>query len=553
MIPLPVMSCGRHLLPPMAVVSKTRYTYCSRNQRLHPVADAGEGQTLYDSDDSGSEPVILDGSGSFDADGTISSYEWSDGESQIATGVNPTVELDTGMHTITLTVTNDNDYTDSDSVIIIVEKYREQLAYTTQNIPGTIEAEDYDKGGQDVAYYDSDAGNTGSEYRSDDVDVQVSSAGGYNVGWIADGEWLEYTINSVSDGTYDITLHFATGNDLLTGRELTLILNGATLGTFNIESTGGWQTWQTATIKDVSIAGGSDQILRLEVTNGRFNVDKIDFTAASDNAAPVADAGPDRTVTDSDDSGNEPVTLDGSGSSDSDGSISSYAWLEGGSQIATGVDPTVELDTGAHTIILTVTDGEGATGSDDVVITVEAANAAPVAEAGPDQTVTDSDDSGNEPVTLDGSGSSDSDGSISSYAWLEGGSQIATGANPTVELDTGAHTITLTVTDGEGATGSDDVVITVEAADQTPVADAWLNEKNKGIQVYSHLNNIYIVSESMIENARVTVYDMRGKKVWENTMELGKRNTIQLNQPIGFYIVEVVSKNQVEREKLFIE
>ena len=489
-----------------------------------------------------------------------------------------------------------------------------------------------------------DAGNNGEEYRSDDVDIQICDAGGYNVGWIADGEWLEYTISSVTEGTYDITLYFASNNDDLSDPELTIILNGSTLGKFNPVYTDGWQTWQTATIKDVSITGGSDQILRFDFTNGQFNVDKIDFTVASDNAAPVADAGPDQTVTDSDDSGNEPVTLDGSGSSDSDGSISSYewleggsqiatganptveldtgahtitltvtddegasgsddvlitveaaneapvaeagpdqtvtdsddsgsepvtldgsgssdsdgsissyAWLEGGSQIATGVDPTVELDTGAHTITLTVTDDEGVTGSDDVVITVEAANEAPVAEAGPDQTVTDSDDSGSEPVTLDGSGSSDSDGSISSYAWLEGGSQIATGVDPTVELDTGAHTITLTVTDNEGATGSDNVVITVEAANQTPVADAWLNEKNKGIQVYSHLNNIYIVSESMIENARVTVYDMRGKKVWENTMELGKRNTIQLNQPIGFYIVEVVSTNQVEREKLFIE
>ena len=126
-----------------------------QESKITPEADAGSDQTVIDSDDSGSEPVTLDGSSSFDADGTISSYEWSDGESQIATGVNPTVELDTGMHTITLTVTNDNDYTDSDNVIIIVKKYREQLAYTTQNIPGTIEAEDYDEGGQYVAYYDT--------------------------------------------------------------------------------------------------------------------------------------------------------------------------------------------------------------------------------------------------------------------------------------------------------------------------------------------------------------------------------------------------------------
>ncbi len=89
-------------------------------------------------------------------------------------------------------------------------------------------------------------------------------------------------------------------------------------------------------------------------------------------------------------------------------------------------------------------------------------NQAPVADAGSDQTVTDTDDSGAETVTLDGSGSSDSDGAITSWVWKESGSQIATGETADVSLDVGEHTITLEVTDDDGATDTDTVLVTVE-------------------------------------------------------------------------------------------
>ena len=92
------------------------------------------------------------------------------------------------------------------------------------------------------------------------------------------------------------------------------------------------------------------------------------------------------------------------------------------------------------------------------------ANVPPTADAGPDDTVTDTDDGGDENVTLDGSGSSDSDGTIVSYSWTEGVTEIATGVNPTVAFAVGEHTVTLTVTDDDGATDTDAVVITVEAA-----------------------------------------------------------------------------------------
>jgi hypothetical protein len=98
------------------------------------------------------------------------------------------------------------------------------------------------------------------------------------------------------------------------------------------------------------------------------------------------------------------------------------------------------------------------------IIGAEIPNQPPTANADDDQTVTDSDDSGYELVTLDGSGSSDSDGTIVSYLWTEGATQIASGASAGVNFAVGTHTVTLTVTDDDGATDTDTVVITVNAA-----------------------------------------------------------------------------------------
>ncbi|MFW6155499.1 MAG: PKD domain-containing protein, partial [Planctomycetota bacterium] len=176
-----------------------------------------------------------------------------------------------------------------------------------------------------------------------------------------------------------------------------------------------------------------------------------------------ADAGPDQTVTDTDDSGDEVVALDGSGSSDSDGTIVSYVWEENSTQIATGAQPDVTLDVGEHTIDLTVTDDDNATDTDSVVITITAGvNQAPIADAGPDQSVTDTDDTGDETVTLDGSASYDSDGTIVSYVWTEDTAQIATGVQPNVALAVGEHVIDLTVTDDDNATDTDTVIVTVD-------------------------------------------------------------------------------------------
>ncbi|MBN2582733.1 MAG: PKD domain-containing protein [Planctomycetes bacterium] len=181
------------------------------------------------------------------------------------------------------------------------------------------------------------------------------------------------------------------------------------------------------------------------------------------NDPPVADAGSNQNVTDTDDSGYETVTLDGTGSSDSDGTIVSYIWKEGATQIATGSTANVSLSVGTHTITLVVTDDDSDTDDDtcQVVVNPVPSNEPPVANAGSNQNVTDTDDNGYETVTLDGTGSSDSDGTIVSYVWKEGASQIATGQTANVSLSVGTHTITLVVTDDDSDSDDDTCQIVV--------------------------------------------------------------------------------------------
>lgn len=90
-------------------------------------------------------------------------------------------------------------------------------------------------------------------------------------------------------------------------------------------------------------------------------------------------------------------------------------------------------------------------------------NQLPLANAGSDQIVTDTDGNGSESVTLDGSASSDPDGSITSYSWSAADSVLAIGTSPIVDLPTGIHIITLVVTDNEGATATDTVTVTVNS------------------------------------------------------------------------------------------
>jgi len=163
--------------------------------------------------------------------------------------------------------------------------------------------------------------------------------------------------------------------------------------------------------------------------------------------------------------------FDGSGSSDVDGEVVSYAWTFGDGNVATGkkVAHTYK-SSGTYTVTLTVTDDQGATDekSRNVTVDEQAApapepNEPPVAEF----VVSCSDlDCG-----FDGSGSSDVDGEVVSYAWTFGDGNVATGKKVAhTYKSSGTYTVTLTVTDDQGATDEKSRNVTVEQPATEPDA-----------------------------------------------------------------------------------
>ena len=128
-------------------------------------------------------------------------------------------------------------------------------------IPGTIQAENYDNGGDGVSYHDTTAGNTGGKYRTgDNVDI-ISSGTGYAVGYIQAGEWLEYTINITTAGTYRIDASVAAGSS--GGGTFHVSVDGTDkTGALTFKDTGGWNTYTTVSKSGVSLAGGT-HVLRI--------------------------------------------------------------------------------------------------------------------------------------------------------------------------------------------------------------------------------------------------------------------------------------------------
>ncbi len=149
-------------------------------------------------------------------------------------------------------------------------------------LPGTLQTEYYDKGGEGAAYHDNDAQNQGdANYRaSEGVDI-VNGNGGRALGYTSTGEWVEYTIDVQEAGNYSFKATVSSGVNN-SGFSINLNKNGkiTKLADIRVPQTGSnsWDTYRVVegTLSQPLEAG--EQILRIVITGSNCNIDKIQFT-----------------------------------------------------------------------------------------------------------------------------------------------------------------------------------------------------------------------------------------------------------------------------------
>jgi hypothetical protein len=490
-----------------------------------PVAIVSGNQTIVLPQNS----VTVNGNNSYDTDGTIAAYQWTriDGPAQftIATAnqsqtvINNLVE---GVYRFALQVTDDKGATAKDTLKITVSPVavpnHAPVAIAGNAISIVLPQNSVTLNGN--ASYDEDGTIASYKWNKIAGPTQFTVASATQaqtlVNGLVEGVYkfeLVVTDNTGAIGkdTVQVTVTAPPANQLPVAkagndRVITLPTNSLTLnGASSYDPDGSITTYQwnkivgpaqftisTPTQAQTELINLSQGIYRFELivkdNNGAVAKDTVQVTvnaSPQSNQAPVAVTGNNIVMTLPTNS----VTLSGNASYDTDGIISTYLWkkISGPAQFNI-VTPTqkqtlvLNLVQGSYEFELTVTDDDGATGKDTIMVIVNPgappANQAPKASAGNDVVITQPTSS----VALLGTGT-DEDGTISSYAWKQvAGPAASTIVSPTQALTTiqrltavGTYRFEFTVTDNKGATGKATVQVIVNAASSTnrpPVAVA---------------------------------------------------------------------------------
>jgi hypothetical protein len=184
------------------------------------------------------------------------------------------------IYNVTIMATN-ADGTGSQSLTISVAGSSGQTPYggTAWPISGKIEAENYDNGGEGVSYHDFETQNKFNLFRtSEAVDVESTgdAGGGYNVGWIEPGEWMEYTVNVQAPGSYTLEARVASAN--AGTKTMHVEMDGIDIsGPISFDATGGWQTYQSITVTTTALTIGQ-KIMRIIIDAGNFNLNYVAFS-----------------------------------------------------------------------------------------------------------------------------------------------------------------------------------------------------------------------------------------------------------------------------------
>ena len=141
-------------------------------------------------------------------------------------------------------------------------------------VPGKIEAEEFDLGGDGYAYYDLDSENRNGGDREEGVDMSNTA-----IGYTQKGEWLEYTIEVEQDGKYTMSASVASGAD---GSSFKLYIdNEAVTDVIEVPNTGDWETFVTVD-SEIDLLTVGKHILKLEITGDWLDMDYMQFSLISE-------------------------------------------------------------------------------------------------------------------------------------------------------------------------------------------------------------------------------------------------------------------------------
>ena len=446
-----------HVLSPTGVLD--HYTSSTVGQNQAPVAE-------FSSVASGLS-VAFDGSGSSDADGDVLSYAWAFGDGGTSTEVSPVHGYAVaGTYSVSLTVSDGQGGSDEFVADVTVSPENQAPVAEFSSVASGLSVAFDGSGSSDA---DGDVLSYAWAFGDGGTSTEVSPVHGYAVAGT-------YSVSlTVSDGqggsdefVADVTVSpenqapVAEFSSVASGLSVAFDGSGSSDADGDVLSYA-WAFGDGGTSTEVSPVHGyavaGTYSVSLTVSDGQGGSDEFvaDVTVSPENQAPVAEF--------SSVASGLSVAFDGSGSSDADGDVLSYAWAFGDGGTSTEVSPVHGYAVaGTYSVSLTVSDGQG--GSDEFVadVTVSPENQAPVAEF--------SSVASGLSVAFDGSGSSDADGDVLSYAWAFGDGGTSTEVSPVHGYAVaGTYSVSLTVSDGQG--GSDEFVadVTVSPENQAPVAE----------------------------------------------------------------------------------
>src|SRR5580693_4444704 len=168
---------------------------------------------------------------------------------------------------------------------------------TAAAIPGTVQAANYDTGGQGVAYNVTSANGTANSYRSDGVDLEATAdtsdtgpaGGAYDMGWTTPGQWFKYTVNVATAGTYSVAFRVSSPYGITDALHIANAAGTSLSGVVAVPNTGGYETWTTVTAS-VTLPAGQQTLTIDQDTNG-WNFHYLAFAHGSGGVSPPPGGG----------------------------------------------------------------------------------------------------------------------------------------------------------------------------------------------------------------------------------------------------------------------